>query len=284
MFNNLPGIQHRELKANSPIGVFDSGVGGLTVVKEIMHQIPGESIIYFGDTARVPYGSKSKATIIRYTRQIIRFLLSKNVKAIVIACNTASAFALETVQKEFDIPIIGVIKPGANMAASSTKNGSIGIIGTEGTIRSQIYNEYLSELNPQVNVYGKACPLFVPLVEEGWTEDDVTYQIAKRYISSLIECNIDTLVMGCTHYPLLRDVIKRVVGDEVILVNPALETAKSLKELLMNQDLLNTSSEVEHKFYVSDGAEKFRVFANSILPCDVIETTDVDIESLSDEA
>ena len=152
---------------NAPIGVFDSGVGGLTVVKEIMNQIPGETIIYFGDTARLPYGSKSKKTVITYTRQIIRFLMNKDVKAIVIACNTASAFALETVKAEFDIPIIGVVKPGAKMAAKTTKNGRIGVIGTEGTIQSGIYSEFLSKTNPMVKVFGKACPLFVPLVEEG---------------------------------------------------------------------------------------------------------------------
>ena len=269
--------------SNAPIGVFDSGVGGLTVVKEIMNQIPGESICYFGDTARVPYGSKSKATIIGYTRQIVHFLMGKGVKAIVIACNTASAFALETVSKEIDIPIIGVIKAGASMAANTTKNGRIGVIATEGTIRSKIYNEYLSATNPDVQVFGKACPLFVPLVEEGWLDDPITYEVAKRYISELKEYDIDTLVLGCTHYPLLRNTLKQVVGEEVSLVNPALETAKSLKQLLMEQGLMNNSTNPEHKFFVSDGAEKFRDFANSILPCDIVETKDVNIEQLSEE-
>ena len=268
--------------SQSPIGVFDSGVGGLTVVKEIMNQIPGESIVYFGDTARVPYGSKSKATITGYTRQIVKFLQAQNVKAIVIACNTASAFALETVSAEIDIPMIGVIKPGAAMAARTTKNGHIGVIGTEGTIQSRIYNEYLSATNPQVRVFGKACPLFVPLVEEGWIDDPVTYEVVSRYISELMPFDIDTLVMGCTHYPLLRNTIQRVVGDKVSLVNPALETAKSLKELLKEQGILNEVGMPEHHFYVSDGAEKFRQFANSILPCEVVETKDVDIESLAD--
>lgn len=268
--------------SRAPIGVFDSGVGGLTVVKEIMNQIPGESIIYFGDTARVPYGSKSKATITGYTRQIVKFLQSKNVKAIVIACNTASAFALETVSAEIDIPMIGVIKPGAAMAARTTKNGHIGVIGTEGTIQSRIYNNFLSATNPQVRVFGKACPLFVPLVEEGWIDDPVTLEVVSRYISELLPFDIDTLVMGCTHYPLLRNTIQKVVGDKVKLVNPALETAKSLKDLLSNQGILNESGQTEHHFYVSDGAEKFRQFANSILPCEVVETKDVDIESLAD--
>lgn len=268
------------MSSKAPIGVFDSGVGGLTVVKEIMHQIPGETIIYFGDTARLPYGSKSKETIITYTRQIVRFLMGKDVKAIVVACNTASAFALETVKSEIDIPIIGVVKPGARVAAETTKNGRIGVIGTEGTIRSGIYNEFLSETNPQVKVYGKACPLFVPLVEEGLIDDPVTKEMARRYISELLEYDIDTLVLGCTHYPLLRKTIRKIVGDQIEMVNPAYETAKYLKEVLTSQALENDDIlKTDHKFFVSDGAEKFRKFANSILPCEVMETKDVNIEN-----
>ncbi|MDI9489612.1 MAG: glutamate racemase, partial [Bacillota bacterium] len=205
----------------APIGVFDSGVGGLTVVKEIMNQIPGETIIYFGDTARLPYGSKSKKTIITYTRQIVRFLMRKGVKAIVIACNTASAFALETIKDEIDIPIIGVVKPGAKVAARTTLNGKVGVIGTEGTIQSGIYNRFLSKTNPKVTVFGKACPLFVPLVEEGLIDDPITFEMARRYIGELLDKDIDTLVLGCTHYPLLRETIRKVVGDEIFLVNPA---------------------------------------------------------------
>lgn len=265
----------------APIGVFDSGVGGLTVVKEIMNQIPGETIIYFGDTARVPYGSKSQKTIITYTRQIVRFLMSSGVKAIVVACNTASAFALETVKAEFDIPIIGVVKPGAKMAAKATRNGRIGVIGTEGTIRSGIYNEVLSKTNPDLKVFGKACPLFVPLVEEGLIDDPVTFEMARRYINVLLDKQIDTLVLGCTHYPLLRETIRKVVGDDVVLVNPAYETAKSLVEVLTENNLMNdTVPKLDHKFYVSDGAEKFRNFANTILPCEVVETKDINIEEL----
>ena len=265
----------------APIGVFDSGVGGLTVVKEIMNQIPGESIIYFGDTARLPYGSKSKETVIRYTRQIVRFLINKDVKAIVVACNTASAFALETVKSEVDIPIIGVVKPGAKLAAETTKNGRIGVIGTEGTIQSSIYSEILSKTNPKVEVFGKACPLFVPLVEEGLIDDPVTSEMARRYISVLLDKQIDTLVLGCTHYPLLRNTIRRVVGDDINLVNPAYETAKSLAEVLENYELYNDlSPKTNHRFYVSDGADKFKRFANTILSCEVMETKDINIEEL----
>lgn len=268
------------MSCDLPIGVFDSGVGGLTVAKEIMNQLPKEQIVYFGDTARVPYGSKSKETVTMYSRQIVHFLETKEVKAIVIACNTASAFALETLKEEVSIPLIGVVKPGAKTAAMATKNGNIGVIGTEGTIRSKIYNEFLYSVNSKLNVFGKACPLFVPLVEEGWIEDSITSQVAARYITELMDKDIDTLVLGCTHYPLLRDTIREVVGDGVTLVNPAYETARSLYMVLEERNLLSTrSTQPEHTFFVSDGAEKFRCFANTILPCDMIETKDVNIKT-----
>jgi glutamate racemase len=269
------------MSSSAPIGVFDSGIGGLTVVREIMRQIPNETIIYFGDTARVPYGSKSKQTIITYSRQIVKFLQTKNVKAIVIACNTASAFALEAVAAEVSIPVIGVVKPGAKVAAETTRNGNIGIIGTEGTINSGIYNSYLSKTNPNVKVYGKACPLFVPLVEEGWLTDPITVEVAKRYISDLQKYDIDTLVLGCTHYPLIRHTIGAILGEKVTLVNPAFETAISLKNVLESNGIESTTPAVDHKFYVSDGAEKFQKFANTILPCEVVETKDVNIESFA---
>ena len=265
---------------NAPIGGFDSGVGGLTVVREIMKQLPNERIVYFGDTARVPYGSKSKETVITYARQIVKFLKTKEVKAIVIACNTACALAFDIVKEESDIPVIGVVKPGAKAAAASTKNGKIGIIATEATIRSGIYEEFLSQRNPEVQVHGKACPLFVPLVEEGLLEDSVTVEIAGRYLQSLKEYNIDTLVLGCTHYPLIRDTLQKVAGEGVTLVNPAFETAKSLKEMLEKNGIESDRTETvtDHKFFVSDGAEKFKVFANTILPCDVEQTKDINIE------
>lgn len=197
---------------NAPIGVFDSGVGGLTVAREIMRQMPMERLVYFGDTARVPYGTKSQDTVIRYSRQIIRFLRTKEVKAIVIACNTATACALETVEKDLDIPIIGVIHAGAKAAVEATKNGKIGIIGTEATIRSGVYTELMKQMNPDIEVTGKPCPLFVPLVEEGLLHDSVTDEIAGRYLAALKEKYIDTLVMGCTHYPLLRSTLGRLMG------------------------------------------------------------------------
>ncbi len=267
-----------------PVGVFDSGVGGLTVVKEIMGRLPGEHILYFGDTARVPYGSKSKETVTEYSRQIMRFLLSQGVKVVVVACNTASALAIDSMRREFDVPILDVVNPGAQAAAGATKNGSIGVIGTEGTIRSGMYSKFLYRLNPDLNVYSKACPLFVPLVEEGWIYDSVTKEVARRYLEEFQGKGVDTIVLGCTHYPLLRnllkDVVREVLGEGVTLVNPAVETARDLKKLLSEKELLSGGQELpEHTFYVSDGAEKFRSFANSILPCSMIETKDVAIKT-----
>lgn len=265
---------------NNPIGVFDSGVGGLTVAREIMRQLPNENLIYFGDTARVPYGSKSKSTVLKYSKQIVRFLRTKNVKAIVVACNTASALALDEIAAEIDIPIIGVVKPGAKMAVETTKSGNVGVIGTVSTVKSGIYNDYIRELDPDVTVVSKACPLFCPLVEEGLLEDRVTDDIVARYLSVMKEYKVDTLVLGCTHYPLIRNAIKRFVGEDVTLVNPAFETAKSLKELLTQQNLLNRKPmKPEHEYYVSDGVESFIAFADSVLPCHVTDTKVVDIES-----
>ncbi len=228
---------------NAPVGIFDSGVGGLTVAREIIRQMPGERIVYFGDTARVPYGNKSRETVIRYSRQIIRFLMTKQVKAIVIACNTASAYALDTVEREFDIPIIGVIRAGALTAVRATRNGKIGVIGTEGTIGSGIYTEVMKQMNPDIEVTGKACPLFVPLVEEGLLHDSVTDEIASRYLSVLKGRFIDTLVLGCTHYPLLRSTVGRIMGGDVTLVNPAYETALELKALLEERGLVRGDGE-----------------------------------------
>lgn len=268
---------------NAPIGVFDSGIGGLTVAREIMRQLPEEKIVYFGDTARLPYGSKSRETVIHYSEQIIRFLKTKDVKAIVIACNTATSHALEEVRKQEDIPIIGVINAGARTAVSVTKNGKIGVIGTEGTISSGTYGQVLREMEPGVEVYGKACPLFVPLVEEGLLHDTVTDEIASRYLSVLKGKYIDTLVLGCTHYPLIRSTVARVMGEDVTLVNPAYETAVQLKTLLRSMEMncdegRNLTQDEKYQFFVSDRAEKFTAFATSILPDEVKETIQINIE------
>jgi glutamate racemase len=266
----------------APIGVFDSGVGGLTVAREIMRNLPNERIVYFGDTARVPYGSKSKETIIRFSQQIIRFMRTQEVKAIVIACNTASALALDTVEQELDIPIIGVVKPGARVAATTTRNGRIGVIGTESTINSHMYRRLIQEYDPNITVYGKACPLFVPLVEEGWLKDPVTKEVARRYLEELLAQDIDTLILGCTHYPLLRSLVAEIVGDRVTLVNPAYETAKDLERLLAQQGIANPGEKAPgkepYRFFVSDAADKFKNFANSILPYDIETIRKINIE------
>lgn len=274
--------QNEQCTKHAPIGVFDSGVGGLTVVREIMRQIPNERIIYFGDTARVPYGSKSKDTITRYSRQIVRFLQSHQIKTIVVACNTASAYALDEIEKEVDVPMIGVVKPGAKTAAEVTRSGRIGVIGTEATIHSQLYGKYIKELNRDVTIYGKACPLFVPLVEEGLWQDPVTDEIASRYLAELIDLEIDTLILGCTHYPLIRSTIGKIMKESVSLVNPAYETARELKEMLEQQGNLNDTrpalGENQYQFYVSDMADKFVTFANSIIKYGILSAKTVNIE------
>lgn len=268
---------------SAPIGVFDSGVGGLTVVREIMRQIPNEKIIYFGDTARVPYGNKSQDTVTRFSEQIVRFLRTFRVKTIVVACNTASAYALDTLERDIDIPIIGVVKPGAKVAAETTKNGRIGVIATEATIGSRIYNKYIQELNNNVFIYGKSCPLFVPLVEEGLLEDPVTDEIARRYLNELIDIDIDTLILGCTHYPIIRSTLGRIMGSGVTLVNPAYETARELKELLESHNLQNDEPPAlgadRYQFYVSDMADKFLRFANSIIKYGVLSAKVINIET-----
>lgn len=275
-------MEKLELGNSAPIGIFDSGVGGLTVAREIMRQIPNERLVYFGDTARVPYGNKSKETVTKYSRQIIRFLKTQNVKAIVVACNTASAYALDEIEKELDIPIIGVVKPGAKVAAETTRNKKVGVIATAGTIQSRIYTEYIQGIQSDIQVIGKACPLFVPLVEEGLLEDPVTDEIATRYLNELKDIDIDTLILGCTHYPLIRSTLGRIMGEGVALVNPAYETARELRSLLERESLLNPSTQRlgtnQYQFFVSDGADKFKIFANSILKYGILSAQVIHIE------
>lgn len=270
-----------ENKRTAPIGVFDSGVGGLTVVREIIRQLPDENIVYFGDTARVPYGSKSKNTIIRFSEQIIRFLKTKQVKAIVIACNTASALALDAVRDEFDVPILGVVIPGARAAVVATTNGKVGVVGTEATVQSGMYTKVIQEMNPEIEVIEKACPLFVPLVEEGFKEHHVTQEVIDYYLDSMKKTDIDAMILGCTHYPLLRSKIRAYMGEKIQIVNPAYETAMDLRELLIEKDMENDGTATaasRYEFFVSDAAEKFRKFANTVMPFDVPETNVVNIE------
>lgn len=274
--------ENYKIDSSAPVGVFDSGVGGLTVAREIMRQIPNEKIIYFGDTARVPYGSKSRDTVTRFSRQIVRFLRTFHVKTIVVACNTASAYALDELEQESDIPIIGVVRPGARTAAEVTRNGRIGVIGTTATVNSGIYTDYITQLKKNVTIFAKDCPLFVPLVEEGLWEDPVTDEIAKRYLTELIDLDIDTLIMGCTHYPLIRSTIGRTIGERVTLVNPAYETARELKQMLEEKGLVNEKhpalGENQYQFYVSDAADKFKLFANSIIKYGILSAKSVNIE------
>ena len=270
-----------ESRKTAPVGVFDSGVGGLTVAREISRQLPEENIVYFGDTARVPYGSKSQNTIIRFSEQIIRFLKTKQVKAIVIACNTASALALDAVRDEFDIPIMGVVIPGARAAVEATKNRKVGVVGTDATVQSGMYTKVIHEMAPDITVIEKACPLFVPLVEEGFKEHVVTREIIEYYLESMRNTDIDAMILGCTHYPLIRSKIRDYMGDRIQIVKPAYETAMDLKKMLEERGMANDGSTEQHSrysFYVSDAAEKFRKFANTVMPFDVPTTNVVNIE------
>jgi glutamate racemase len=243
---------------NGGIGVFDSGVGGLTVVREIFKILPSEDVIYFGDTARCPYGPRSKKIVQEFSVQNINFLLSCGVKFIVVACNTSSALALNHLKRNFDLSLLGVIDPGTKAAVDSTSNGRIGVIGTTGTIASGSYLKAINRIDKNLSVFSYPCPLFVSLAEEGFLDKKATYLIAQEYLRPLKKDRIDTLILGCTHYPLLKKVIARIMGDRVILINSAEETAKELKNYLKEKKLLNkTSKKPVYKFFVSDQPQKF---------------------------
>jgi len=235
------------------IGIFDSGVGGLTVLREIIRALPQEDTIYFGDTARVPYGTKSPETVSRYAHEITSFLVRRDIKLLVVACNTASAVALPSLKRSFPIPVVGVIEPGARRAAEVTRSGRIGVIGTAGTIRSSAYTRAIKRLKPEACVLTRACPLFVPLAEEGWTDNEVARLTARSYLQELREADVDTLVLGCTHYPLLKPVIAEIMGPQVTLVDSAEETARTVAGILADKQLVRPHSEVgNHHYYVSD--------------------------------
>lgn len=252
-------------KNTAPIGVFDSGLGGLTVVREVVAQLPHEDIIYVGDTARLPYGTKSPDTIRRYAMQIAFFLLQKEVKMIVVACNTASAVALEALSR-LPIPVIGVIDPGARAAVLKSKNYHIGVIGTPATVASHAYKTHIHRYVPTARVVESACPLFVPLVEEGWINHPVTNQVARVYLKPLLASSIDTLVLGCTHYPLLKDRLRTIVGARVQLIDSANETAKATKDLLKRRRLLNESRKKgKITTYVTDNPRSFSKFGKKLL-------------------
>lgn len=245
-----------------PIGVFDSGVGGLTVVAALARRLPREPVLYLGDTARLPYGTKSAATVTRYTRRNVEFLLGRGVKALVVACNTASALALPDLT--LPAPVWGVIGPGAERAAAVSR-GKVGVIATESTIASDAYGRALRALRPDLEVVSQACPLFVPLVEEGWQDDPLTEEVARRYLEPLLAAGVDTLVLGCTHYPLLRPVLERVAGPAVTLVDSAESTAAKVAEGLAASGLLASGGEPEHHLCVTDAAQRFGRIARLIL-------------------
>lgn len=241
------------------IGVFDSGVGGLTVLKEIQRLLPSEDLLYLGDTARVPYGTKSPATVRRYAQEAAAFLTRRKVKMLVVACNTASSVALLELENHYNLPVIGVIEPGAKRAVSVTRTGRIGVIGTEGTVKSGAYTLAIKKLAPDADVVALPCPLFVPLVEEGWLEHPVTRLTAQEYLGPLRHHGIDTLVLGCTHYPLLKNVLQQVLGPEVILIDSAEETAFAVAERLQRQRCVRDAAAAQPpQFFVTDVPERFQ--------------------------
>lgn len=266
---------------NRAIGVFDSGLGGLTVFKEISGHLPSESIIYFGDCGRAPYGTKSKETIVKFTLQGIRFLMNHNIKMVVIACNTMSAYSYKIAKKSLDIPVIEVIGAGASAAAAETRNKKLGVIGTNATINSGAYQIAINKLNNKIEIYQRACPLFVPLVEEGqeWWENDIALRIAEKYLAPLKQAGVDTLMLGCTHYPLLQKTIKKVMGEDVRLVNSALEVAEVVKKEVFDNNIQRDARQKPiYQYYTSDSVEKFEPLCSTILGMPVNSAEKVDIE------
>lgn len=269
------------MSSTKPIGVFDSGIGGLTVVKRLAATLPNEDIIYFGDTARVPYGSKSNTTVVEYSIQDTNFLLRKNVKAVVVACNTASSVAIKDLKERFTIPIIGMIEPGAARAIKESKNKRIGVIGTRSTISNQAYSREIKRIDGSVRVFEKACPLFVPLAEEGWIGHKATYEIAEEYLEELRNLEIDTLVLGCTHYPILSGVIQKIMGDNLTLIDSGVASAELVKKELREKGLKTDKKESGNcEFYVSDIPTTFKTVAELFLGRPVNEVQKVSLETL----
>lgn len=255
-----------KLNTNSnPIGVFDSGIGGLTVVKEIIKELPNESIIYLGDTARVPYGTRGKEVITKFALELTNFLLKRKVKFLVVACNTISATCLDAIENISQVPVLGVIQGAAKEAADTTKTNIIGVIGTPATILTKAYEKAIKKLKPKIKIITTACPLFVPLAEEGLVDDRATGLIAKKYLEKFKSTNIDVLVLGCTHYPVLKKIIQKIVGKNVHLIDSAKPTAKKLKEILKEENLLNTREKAKYEFFVTDVPDRVYNVARSFL-------------------
>ena len=266
---------------SNPIGIFDSGIGGLTVVKSVDSTFANENIVYFGDTARVPYGSKSNSTVIEYSIQDANFLINKNVKLIVVACNTASSVALDNLRDRFDVPVIGMIEPGAKAAIKSTKTKKIGVIGTDATISNSAYSNVLLQMDDSLEVYEKSCPLFVPLAEEGWTNHKATKLIAEEYLCELREKEIDTLILGCTHYPILKEIIQEVIGKNVSLIDSGSAASVEVKAYLEGRGIKNNSNNLGyHEYYVSDVPKKFKLIAERFLGKAVDHVKKVDLDEI----
>lgn len=263
--------------AKAPIGVFDSGVGGLTVLKALLELLPGESTVYLGDTARVPYGTRSAEVVTQYALANARFLMRYDIKMLVVACNTASAVALEALSHALPIPVIGVIGPTARAAAALSKNGHIGVLGTPGTIRSGAYRRELESARPDVTVQSRACPLFVPLAEEGWTTGDVPRLVAEAYLEELKQSAVDTVVLGCTHYPLLRDIVQQVLGPAVTLVDAAEATVQTVRQTLSARGALSAEAQARHRFFVTDVPGRFAEVGERFLGQPIGEAEQVDI-------
>lgn len=260
-------------RSRSPIGIFDSGVGGLTVLKALRNRLPRADILYFGDTAHVPYGSKSKEAVTRYALAISRFLIGRGVKFLVVACNTASALALPTLRRTLGVAVVGVIRPGVRAAVQATRSGRLAVIATEATVASHAYRREIRRSNPRLRAIETACPLFVPLVEEGWWSHPVTGMVARRYLRPVCRYGTDTLILGCTHYPFLRPALQRVMGPKVRLIDSAEETAREVSSRLRLSGLLPDAGRGRTEFFASDGPERFLALARKFLGKPIEEVT-----------
>ncbi|HEX2788272.1 MAG TPA: glutamate racemase [Ignavibacteria bacterium] len=254
------------ISPKNPIGIFDSGIGGLTVAKAVFEQLPSENIIYLGDTARLPYGTKSRETIILYSIECVKFLLKKKVKMIVVACNTASSVALPFISKITKIPVIGVIEPGSKAASENTRNNKIGVIGTLGTVKSKAYDKFIQRYNKKADIKSQACSLFVQLAEDGWTDNKIAEMVANEYLADFKKSKIDTVILGCTHYPVLKNTISKVLGKNIKLIDSGNEAAKEVKKILEKTNIQNPSKKIGyHKFYVTDFPNKFKEISERFL-------------------
>jgi glutamate racemase len=267
----------QKISDEKPVGIFDSGVGGLTVMKEIIQHLPDEHILYLGDTARVPYGTRSPETVLRYSFENAGFLISRGIKILIVACNTSSAVSLDLLREKFPVPVIGVVEPGARAAVERTRLKSVAVVGTETTIRTGSYERAIKAIDYSINVSGIACPLFVPLIEEGWLDGDVVSLTAEKYLSAIRRNGADALVLGCTHYPMIKDVIENIV--HIPLIDSAIETARELKRVLEQEDMLRKSSgNVVREFFVTDSTEKFAQVGERFLGHKILNISKIELE------